>query len=82
MEKLKSLRKIDELGRIVLPAEVREIMAWYKGRVLGIWVNEKVDEVILKAHTYACTYCGALENLKEFNKRFVCSECQGEISKL
>ncbi|HWP79916.1 MAG TPA: AbrB/MazE/SpoVT family DNA-binding domain-containing protein [Candidatus Acidoferrum sp.] len=82
MEKPKAIRTVDELGRIVIPAQVRAMMDWNTNCALEVWVNETAGEVILKAHTHFCTYCGETENLKEFNKRYICPACQSAISKL
>lgn len=82
MQKPKAIRKIDGLGRIVLPVEVRVVMDWHKGSAVDVWINEEAREVTLTTHTYACTHCGTTENLKEFNSRFICSDCQSAIAKL
>lgn len=82
MEKLEAVRMLDDLGRIVLPFEVRHALEWGEKTPLEVWLNEEAGEVVLKAHTYACSFCGATENLKEYNKRHLCPACQKGISEL
>lgn len=84
MEKQNALaiRKLDELGRIVLPIEVRRALDWNEKSAVEIWINPATNEVVLKTHIYACTYCGETENLKEFNKRRICPACQSAFAKL
>lgn len=82
MEQQKAVRRIDELGRIVLPAEVRAIMDWRETTAIEVRVNEQAGEVVLKTHVDACYYCGATENLKEFHRSHICPACQSAIAKL
>lgn len=82
MEKLKSVRLIDELGRIVLPTEVRQMMDWSDKTPVQIWTNETKNEVILRNHVYTCIYCGETRNLKAFHNKHICPNCQKEITNL
>ena len=82
MEQPITVRMIDELGRVVLPVEVRHELGWSEKTSLEIYLNRETREVILKTYIDACIYCGATENLKEFNKRKICDECQKAISEL
>ncbi|MEY3361210.1 MAG: hypothetical protein RL531_929 [Actinomycetota bacterium] len=66
-------RKVDGLGRVVLPVEVR--------RSLGIDVGDLVDvavedgHVVLRKVHRACTFCGGVEGLRDFADRLVCESC-------
>jgi len=82
MENNKNVRLIDELGRVVLPIEVRQAMDWGNKTPVEIWVNVTEDELVMKRHVFSCIYCGATENLKTYQKKHICPSCQTEISNL
>ena len=82
MENQKTVRLIDELGRIVLPIETRKAIDWGEKTPVEIWVNPADDEIVLRRHTFTCAYCGTTENLKAFQKKHICTACQAEIAKL
>lgn len=82
MENNKSVRLVDELGRIVLPLEARLAMDWGNKTPVEIWVNPAENAVVIKRHTLACAYCGSTQELKAFNKKHICPACQTEITKL
>ncbi|HWS43039.1 MAG TPA: AbrB/MazE/SpoVT family DNA-binding domain-containing protein [Pseudoflavonifractor sp.] len=80
METKANVRKIDELGRIVLPLEVRRIMGW--GEKSSVEIQVEGDCVVLQKHIPYCIYCGAEENLKEYRAKFLCGNCQTAVSLL
>lgn len=82
MENNKQVRVIDDLGRIVLPQEVREAVGFGKNTSVEIRVDEAGREVILKRHTFSCVYCGATENLKQYEKKHICAACRKAIAGL
>lgn len=67
------VRRVDELGRIVLPAEIRQS--------LDIRVKDQVeiftegDRVVLKKYYPACIFCGSETDLSFFHDKRVCSAC-------
>ena len=73
MRKRGNTRKIDELGRIVLPAEVR--------RALNINCTDDIEiytgdgTIILKKYADGCVFCGSFEELKKFKDKNICSQC-------
>ena len=75
-------RSIDELGRIVLPAEAREALGW-KGRTeLDIFYDRNTQELCLKEHVKSCVHCGSSKDLINFNGTSICLSCQKDIAKL
>lgn len=74
------VRKIDELGRIVLPIEFRQGMELEPKDGVELYMDGK--NLIIKKHEPACTFCNGTEELKLFQKRFVCKECRDKISKV
>ena len=74
------IRKVDNLGRIVLPVEL-----W---RQLDIDVKSDVEifveggQVILRKYAPNCVFCGSTENLVEFEEKNVCVTCVGKLAVL
>jgi len=66
-------RKIDELGRIVLPIELRRTLNIGDKDTLEIYVDG--DSVILKKHEKSCIFCGNLSNVAEHLEKLVCPAC-------
>jgi|LSQX01.3.fsa_nt_gb transcriptional pleiotropic regulator of transition state genes len=75
------IRKIDELGRIVLPAEMRFKLHLENEDAVNI---ECVDEkIILSKAKPTCVICHSSENeLLSINHEFICSECTQKIKSL
>ncbi|MBS3956390.1 MAG: AbrB/MazE/SpoVT family DNA-binding domain-containing protein [Clostridiales bacterium] len=71
------VRRIDDLGRIVIPMELR--------RTLGLRVKDPIsimvegDRVILRKHTAVCAICGNAEDTSLFKERPICAECVEDI---
>ena len=71
------VRKIDELGRIVLPSELRRVFGIREGDELEISVNG--EQIILQKRTDVCLFCAAEQPTVEFKGRKVCSNCAQEV---
>ncbi len=71
-------RKVDDLGRIVLPAELRKAFGLQEGDLLDISVEE--DRIILSPRQDFCVFCRGLTDLKEFKSRMVCATCLTDLS--
>ena len=72
-------RKVDDLGRVVVPAEMRKSFGIHEGDYLDISVEE--DRIILVKRQDACIFCRSAEDLKEFRGRFICNNCSDELSR-
>ena len=74
------VRKVDNLGRIVLPVELR--------RTLGIDIHSAVeiyvdgDQVILKKYLPNCIFCGSKEELATYEAKYVCRGSRNKLAKL
>jgi transcriptional pleiotropic regulator of transition state genes len=73
------VRKIDELGRIVLPSELRKILGMRHGDELSISVEG--DLVILEKRQDVCVFCSADSPGVEFKGRRVCERCAREVGR-
>lgn len=73
------VRKIDELGRIVLPMELRRNLNLNIKDSIEIYVEG--DSIILKKYEPCCIFCGESTNITQFKGKNVCDKCQKEIAK-
>lgn len=75
------VRRVDELGRIVLPIEIRKQMDIdNKGDAVEIFVDD--DRIVLKKYHPACIFCGNADDVLYYGGKLVCRKCVGEISSL
>ncbi|MDR0325536.1 MAG: AbrB/MazE/SpoVT family DNA-binding domain-containing protein [Oscillospiraceae bacterium] len=70
-------RKVDELGRIVLPIELRRTLDIAEKDPIEIYVEG--NAIILKKYELACVFCGNPENLIQFKEKNVCPACMSHI---
>jgi len=73
------VRKIDELGRIVLPIELRRTLDMASNDSLEIYVDN--NSIILKKYEPACIFCGNAKNITNYKGKNICSACFKEIAK-
>ncbi|MBR6046265.1 MAG: AbrB/MazE/SpoVT family DNA-binding domain-containing protein [Ruminococcus sp.] len=73
------VRKIDELGRIVLPIELRRTFDLNVKDSVEIYTDN--DSIILKKFQRSCVFCGNPEFITEFKGRSVCAECLEGLKK-
>jgi transcriptional pleiotropic regulator of transition state genes len=71
-------RKIDDLGRIVIPAETRRLFKIREGDYLTIAVEG--DSIVIKKLEATCTFCGSTEDVSAFKGKGVCATCRSEIA--
>lgn len=70
-------RKIDDLGRIVIPAETRRMFNIREGDQLLISVEG--GNIVLKKMTDTCALCGSDENVSQFKEKGVCALCRSQL---
>ncbi len=71
------VRKVDELGRVVLPIELRRNLSIGEKDALEIYVD--ADMIILKKYEPACIFCGQAKGVKNIKGKNICPECLAEI---
>lgn len=71
------VRKVDELGRIVLPIELRRTLDIEVKDALEIYVDG--SQIILKKYEPACIFCGNAKNVIHFKGRNLCEDCLKEL---
>ena len=70
-------RKIDELGRIVIPIELREKLEIEVKDPIEIYVDN--DKIVLKKHEPSCLFCGNTKELVNYKDKLVCTKCISKI---
>ncbi|WP_073089133.1 AbrB/MazE/SpoVT family DNA-binding domain-containing protein [Thermosyntropha lipolytica] len=73
------VRKVDELGRIVIPIELRRTMGIEEKDALEIYVDG--DKIILKKYEPACIFCGNAEEVINYKGKNLCRNCLTELNK-
>ncbi|WP_270545451.1 AbrB/MazE/SpoVT family DNA-binding domain-containing protein [Clostridium butyricum] len=71
------VRKVDELGRIVLPIELRRSLDIAEKDALEIHVD--AEQLILKKYQPACVFCGEARDVSNCKGKSICSECMKDI---
>ena len=77
MKSIGIVRKVDELGRIVLPIELRRTLDISEKDALEIYVEG--DRIILHKDQNACIFCDSTRNLSEFKGRNICADCLSKL---
>ena len=72
------VRKVDELGRVVLPIELRRTLDIELRNPLEIYVDG--DMVILKKYAPACIFCGEAKEAVDFKGKIICRDCLKDIA--
>ena len=73
------VREIDELGRIVIPRDIRKTLDLNKKDPMEIYLNG--DMIVLKKHVPCCIFCGQVENVIMHKGKLVCKNCIDEMAK-
>jgi len=71
------VRKIDELGRVVIPIELRRTLGIGEKDALEIYVDG--DRIVFKKYEPACTFCDNAGDVVHFKGKNVCQSCIDEI---
>ena len=74
------VRKLDELGRIVLPIEMRRTLDIGEKDALEIYVEG--SSVILKKYKPSCVFCDATKDITVFKGKNICPKCLKELKEL
>lgn len=71
------VRRVDDLGRVVIPIELRRTLRIQEKDPMEIFVDG--DKIILKKYDPACIFCGRVENVQVFRDKNVCHPCLNEM---
>lgn len=70
-------RKIDDLGRVVIPAETRRLFNIREGD--HILISVEGPNIVLRKMTSTCTFCGTEEHVSDFKGKGVCATCRNQL---
>lgn len=73
------VRKVDELGRIVLPVELRRTLDIEERDPVEIYLDG--DKIILQKYEPACLFCGSSHALTSYRGKNICRECVRNMNK-
>ncbi len=71
------VRKVDELGRVVIPIELRRTLNIEEKDSLEIYVDG--EHIILKKYEPACIFCGNAKDIINYKGKNICPICMGEL---
>ena len=72
------VRCLDELGRIMLPKELRDTMEIPQNTPFAIFVEG--EDIILRKYGRSCVFCGGEDDLFDFYDRPICEKCARQIA--
>lgn len=72
------VRKVDELGRVVIPIELRRTMGIDEKDALEIYVDN--EKIILKKYEPACIFCGNAADIQDYQGKRVCKDCAKDMA--
>lgn len=71
------IRKIDDLGRIVIPKELRRTLSLEIGD--GIEIYTEGEMVLLKKYAPACVFCGEAREVVHYKGKNICKSCRMDL---
>jgi transcriptional pleiotropic regulator of transition state genes len=71
------VRKVDELGRVVLPIELRRTLDIAEKDALEIYVDGST--IILKKYEPACIFCNDAKDVLSYKGKNICQNCMQEL---
>ena len=74
------VRKVDELGRVVIPIELRRTLQIAEKDALEIYVDG--EKIILKKYEPACIFCGNADGVRNYRDKNICANCLEEMKQV
>lgn len=71
------IRRVDELGRVVIPKEIRNKLDIQEKDPIEIYVDG--DCIILKKFESNCIFCGNTKDLIEYKEKLICKKCLNNL---
>jgi len=73
------VRKVDDLGRIVLPKELRKILDIDERDPLEIFTEE--NRIVLQKYEPCCVFCRSADKITIYKGKNICDSCMAELKK-
>jgi transcriptional pleiotropic regulator of transition state genes len=74
------IRSLDQLGRIVIPIELRRVLDIEIGDGLEFYSDEK--SIVLKKYEPACIFCDNAKDIRVYSGKNVCGECYEQLKNM
>lgn len=74
------VRRVDELGRVVIPIELRNKFGIAEKDPIEIYVEG--SNIILRKYEPNCVFCGSTKNLIEYKDKLICEKCSKQIAEM
>lgn len=74
------IRRVDELGRVVIPIEIRNQFNIIEKDPIEIYVDG--SSIILKKFEPNCIFCGNNQDLLSYHDKLICADCANKIGSL
>ena len=74
------VRRIDNLGRVVLPVELRRTFDLKREDAVEIFIDN--EYILLKKYVPACIFCDEASDVLEFNGKTICRNCLAKLADL
>ncbi|MBU3131564.1 AbrB/MazE/SpoVT family DNA-binding domain-containing protein [Clostridium gasigenes] len=71
------VRKIDDLGRLCIPKELRKVLNIDIQDPLEIYMDGEM--IVLKKYEPACIFCGESNDITEFKGKRICKKCKSDL---
>ncbi len=71
------VRKVDDLGRVVIPIELRRTLDIEEKDPLEIHVDG--EQIVLRKHMASCVFCGSEQELGQFHQKNICASCRTDL---
>lgn len=79
MKSIGIVRKVDELGRIVIPMELRRTLGIAEKDAVEIFVDG--EQIVMKKYNPSCIFCGEARNVISYKGKNICTDCLEEMKK-
>ena len=73
------VRKVDELGRVVIPIELRRTLGIEEKDALEIYTDN--EKIVLKKYEPSCIFCGDADDIVLYKDKRICKSCLEELKK-
>lgn len=80
MKPIGIVKRVDHLGRILLPKELRKVMQIETNDPFEIFVDDSA--IILKKYEPSCMFCNSSDNVIQFKGKNICENCRKELESL
>ena len=74
------IKKVDEMGRIVVPKDIRKALGISNLDYVQFYLDE--NGVVLRKYDNCCFLCSSREDVTEYKEKYICKKCIAEIKEL